>query len=512
MPPCSSNTDYYVYSLCYPDRRLYVGEETEPLPFYIGKGKGERLNQHVVESHRKNQDGSWRYKGRKANTVRKLVREGKRPLVVKLEDNLTEEEAYELECMLVKAFGRRDLGTGILCNHADGGIGPVGVSEETRRRMGDWQVGRTRSETTKRRIRETKAKNPYVFTDEDLQKMAENSRNRVWTDESRKKLSESLKGRTFTEDHRAKISASKKNANYPPETYEKSTATRKAKQRVANDVFKLLYLLEKETKFSRKALSLQELEAWCAQLHQEFESLPEEKRATLQEYWKIRQASPNGGLTVARRRKEELFQEGAPLVWKLQVAAPQKNESLKTWKAFVTEAQKMLSALPKQEQDLLDDAWLQHVEQESHLDSTPHERNRRAQKEQAQTKRILVAKTLDLIVMLQAPLPTLSKKGPLKQWETLHKKYSQQYESLSAVEKHDAEYILEEHKKEVNSHKRGASPARTAGVQNYWDRKKSLMKKAEELSRRHPTVSLPKKRASEKEWRDIIKHLEALGE
>ena len=43
-----------------------------------------------------------------------------------LKEDLSWEEACELECILIEYYGRRDLGTGTLVNMTDGGEGTLG--------------------------------------------------------------------------------------------------------------------------------------------------------------------------------------------------------------------------------------------------------------------------------------------------------------------------------------------------------------------------------------------------
>lgn len=58
-------------------------------------------------------------------------------------DNLSKEEANQLEVCLIKYFGRKDLGSGTLVNHTDGGDGGVGVivKEDTRKRLSERNTG-----------------------------------------------------------------------------------------------------------------------------------------------------------------------------------------------------------------------------------------------------------------------------------------------------------------------------------------------------------------------------------
>jgi hypothetical protein len=47
-------------------------------------------------------------------------------LIQIIQDNLNENEAFNLECKLIAQYGRKDLGTGILRNMTDGGEGVSG--------------------------------------------------------------------------------------------------------------------------------------------------------------------------------------------------------------------------------------------------------------------------------------------------------------------------------------------------------------------------------------------------
>ena len=81
-------------------------------PYYIGKGHGSRAY----------------------NTCRTPVPKDKSKIII-LKENLSEQEAFANEKELIKFYGRKDLGTGILMNWTDGGEGTSNPSQETRRRM-----------------------------------------------------------------------------------------------------------------------------------------------------------------------------------------------------------------------------------------------------------------------------------------------------------------------------------------------------------------------------------------
>lgn len=135
---------YYTYQLRLSD---------EVRPFYIGKGTGDRLNHHTMPFSLKN-------KSMKNSIIKKAIRDGQTVIAEVLSSFDDEESAFQEEKRLIALHGRRDIGTGILANHTDGGEGGGGV---------------------------------------------------VHGDEYKKAMSEALAGREFTDQHREKISISKRN-------------------------------------------------------------------------------------------------------------------------------------------------------------------------------------------------------------------------------------------------------------------------------------------------------------
>lgn len=70
-------------------------------------------------------------------------------------DNLTWEDACLKEKELILFYGRRDLGTGSLVNHTNGGEGSNGriYSEETRKKMSESRIGIKRTDEHKNKTR-----------------------------------------------------------------------------------------------------------------------------------------------------------------------------------------------------------------------------------------------------------------------------------------------------------------------------------------------------------------------
>ena len=92
---------YYVY--------YFLREDGSP--YYVGKGHGDRM-------YHKNRKG--------------CTRPDDKERIVKVKDNLTEQEALDLEVVLIKFWGRKQVdNTGILHNFTDGGDGVSGLKHSS---------------------------------------------------------------------------------------------------------------------------------------------------------------------------------------------------------------------------------------------------------------------------------------------------------------------------------------------------------------------------------------------
>lgn len=125
------------------ERRFYVyaflrGVDSERgkkgSPYYIGKGSGSR---------------AWS----KNRRIKPPIDKSK---IVLLRSQLTEQEAFDWECIYIAHYGRIDLDTGILRNQSDGGEGASGMihSEEARLKISAAHKGKIVSQETKNKIRE----------------------------------------------------------------------------------------------------------------------------------------------------------------------------------------------------------------------------------------------------------------------------------------------------------------------------------------------------------------------
>ena len=180
-------------------------------PYYIGKGKGDRI-----------------YSTRRRNNLPK-----DKSRIIYLKQNLTEEEAFRHEIYMIAVFGRKDLRTGILHNLTDGGDGASGYvfSEETKRKQSEahkgnttW-LGKTHSEETKRKMSDTRKGKTH--SEETKRKQSEAKKGKTFSEESKRKMSEAQKGKSLSEETRRKMSETRKGKIPSKETRRKLSEARK---------------------------------------------------------------------------------------------------------------------------------------------------------------------------------------------------------------------------------------------------------------------------------------------
>lgn len=113
--------NFYVYIYLDPRKKgkyRYENYLFEYEPFYVGKGKDDRMNIHLYEKKSNNKS--------KFNKIQKIKKEGFSPVIKKLYVDLEENESFKKEKELINIIGRKDLKLGPLCNLTDGGEGSSG--------------------------------------------------------------------------------------------------------------------------------------------------------------------------------------------------------------------------------------------------------------------------------------------------------------------------------------------------------------------------------------------------
>lgn len=167
--------EYYVYVYMDPRKSgefCYGKLKFEYEPFYVGKGKGDRCNDHLKRK------SSNPFKDRK---IEKIRLNGLEPIVVKIFENIDDLTSQKLEIDVISTIGRYDRNLGPLTNMTDGGDGASGIiqSQETKDKRIESLMKSTFHQTVK--------------SNEFRQKMRISQRN-FWTEERRQQISEKHTG------------------------------------------------------------------------------------------------------------------------------------------------------------------------------------------------------------------------------------------------------------------------------------------------------------------------------
>lgn len=194
---------FYVYIYLDPRKPgeyIYENMTFNYEPFYIGKGKNNRLYDHWTNKYYKGEFEKNRHKNRK---LKKIEDYGLLPIIFLLYNNLPQEVANNIEKLVIKRIGRYDLGKGPLCNLTDGGDGTINSSAESRKKISDalkgkpsCRLGSKHTEATKRKIatKSSKQMKGIPRTEYEKQCISRTHKGKVVSEETRKRISESHKG------------------------------------------------------------------------------------------------------------------------------------------------------------------------------------------------------------------------------------------------------------------------------------------------------------------------------
>jgi hypothetical protein len=162
----------------------YLWLREDGTPYYVGKGSGIRAHASH-RGHRPPKD---------------------KPKIV-VQHWSDESTAFAYEIYLIDFWGRKDLGTGTLRNHSDGGENPPSS-------LGKKFPGRKPSEETKRKISESlKGKRNSlgkVLSIETRKKMSASRIGKPRSEETKRRVSEGLKGHTVSKETKEKLSRTAK--------------------------------------------------------------------------------------------------------------------------------------------------------------------------------------------------------------------------------------------------------------------------------------------------------------
>lgn len=189
--------DYYVYVYCDPRKNN--------LPFYAGKGSIDRITNHLTETLEKTPNKRKFYK------IESIRNSGLEPYIFKYAENLTNDQAYDLEDFLITVWGRKDFDeNGILFNILEAGRRSPSISGPDHYNWGKpgAMLGKHLTKEQIEKVRLSKqGKKRKPFNQEWLDKLAESNRGenngmygRKQTLESRKLMSIKATGRIQSQE------------------------------------------------------------------------------------------------------------------------------------------------------------------------------------------------------------------------------------------------------------------------------------------------------------------------
>lgn len=199
--PYDETPVYYVYYL--------VNPETEQ-PFYVGKGKDRRCYQHLTDKMEYSRNK------RLTGHIQNLRKKGLEPKVIKIQENMKEEDAYILEEEKILEYGRIGFDEdGILMNFfiANRPVPKFGEhngfygrqhTQETKDLIGDKNRGRKHTQETREKMSASHTGKPK--SEEHKRKIGDAHRGRTLKEETKQKLREhNLKDEVVKKNRESKM-------------------------------------------------------------------------------------------------------------------------------------------------------------------------------------------------------------------------------------------------------------------------------------------------------------------
>ena len=230
----SRKREFYIYALLDPRKEglfRYGHWVFHFEPFYIGKGKGNRAQHHLMNC-------SLSSKSHKNNKIKAIKFAGLEPIILIKKRNLTEKQALNTEVSLIDKIGRSNLKTGPLTNLTDGGEGTSGkiTTDECKAKLSAaakakpkeyWLAQRqlrnpvpTKKEKARRKTF-SKIRSGIKQSEELIAKRVEARSGYKHSEETKRKISSSSTGRRLTEEHKAKLRAANLGFKVAEKTKEK---------------------------------------------------------------------------------------------------------------------------------------------------------------------------------------------------------------------------------------------------------------------------------------------------
>lgn len=203
---------YYVYLLLDPFNYY--------LPFYVGKGSGQRAYKHISETRVKNENK------RKAKRIDEILKRGGQPKILFWEKNINNEnDAYHLEAELITRFGRIGIDSeGILTNICEDVRPPIGKriwTDEERNAFSQNQMGNKNPNFGKKLSKEAKELRSKFNKENNIKPP---TRSGPMPAETKEKISKANKGKKKPEGFGEKVAENNRKRQVSEETKQKMRA------------------------------------------------------------------------------------------------------------------------------------------------------------------------------------------------------------------------------------------------------------------------------------------------